>query len=48
MNRRDVIAQHLAQGLTVRQIAAILGVTTQAVYKTIRRYDLRNQQERAS
>jgi predicted ArsR family transcriptional regulator len=38
---RERVAWLLASGLTVREVAAVLGVTTQAVYKHIHRYDLK-------
>lgn len=42
------VQDHLAHGLTVRQIAALLGVSTQAVYRTIKRHDLGLPDRRAS
>jgi IS30 family transposase len=38
---RGRVADLLEKGLTVRQVATVLGITTQAVYKHIRRYDLK-------
>lgn len=36
---RDQVAAYLEQGLTVRQIAQLLGISTQAVYKHLKRIE---------
>ena len=37
---RDMVAVGIADGLSVRQIADLLGITTQAVYKHLKVLDI--------
>lgn len=45
---KDRVADALAKGLSVRDIALLLGISTQAVYRTIKRYGLPSPIEKAT
>lgn len=48
METRDRVRNMIARDLTVREIAQLLGVSTQAVYKHLKRIEEEDSQETAA